>query len=83
MSLTKQDHLQLARFILRYQDKHGFPPTCREIQRGLQLSSTCVVHHRLKRLRELGLLTHRADTARGIYVNRYAVEHYVRSEAKP
>ena len=79
MILTKQDHLKMARVILRYEDKHGFPPTVREIARGMGFSSTCVVHNRLRHLRELGLMTRRPRAARGIHVDRYAVEHYVRS----
>jgi len=76
--LTKQDHLQLARLIMNYHKKHGFPPSVREIQAGMQLSSSSVVHLRLGRLEALGLLERRPGAARGIRVDPHKVERYNR-----
>ena len=78
MTLTKQDHLKLIRFIKNYQTQNGFAPTTREIALGLGFSSPCVVHHRLRKLEALRLIRRRAMTARGILVLDAAVKQYIR-----
>lgn len=43
-------------FIKKYQATHGFPPSIREIGKGLGLSSPATVHTHLKKLQEAGVI---------------------------
>ena len=44
-------------FIAQFSREHGYPPTVREIQRGLGISSSSVVDYWLHRLSKEGRLT--------------------------
>lgn len=48
---------EVLKFIQVYFDKKGYPPTVREICKGMGLSSTSTVHGHLKRLVKKGYLT--------------------------
>ena len=51
---TKQNEVLI--FIKKYQATHGFPPSIREIGKGLGLSSPATVHTHLKKLQEAGMI---------------------------
>lgn len=58
--------LKVLKFVLKYQAKHGRPPTHREIQRRLRLRSTQGVRYHLGRLSDAGLLFLHWNLNRGI-----------------
>ena len=53
-------------FIRKFIKDHGYPPSHREIQEGLGLSSVCLVHYRLKKLASLGLIERVPGRARAL-----------------
>lgn len=55
-------------FINEFTDKHSFPPTIREIQEGLGISSTSVVDYNLKVLEQRGEIRRNRNISRGIEV---------------
>ncbi len=55
-------------FIRAHVRRHGFPPTCREIQRGLGFASPNAARGHLDALRRKGVIELPARTARGIRV---------------
>ncbi|HWB06557.1 MAG TPA: transcriptional repressor LexA [Verrucomicrobiales bacterium] len=56
----------VLRFIRRYSDEHGHPPTDREIQEGMGFGSPSVARHYLGVLERKGALQRRPGKARGI-----------------
>jgi repressor LexA len=53
--LTKRQR-EIFDFIRRYLDRHGYPPTVREIGKAVGLHSSSTVHAHLSKLETLGLL---------------------------
>lgn len=52
--------------------RHGWPPTIREIGRAAKISSTSVVSYNLKRLEEKGYLVRENEVSRGIQLTEKA-----------
>ncbi len=57
---------QILQFITRFLDQHGYPPSVRQIQHGVGISSTSVVKYHLAKLKKLGYIEHDEHTSRGI-----------------
>ncbi len=57
---------RILRFIQRYTEVHGRPPTIREIQVGLGISSTSIVDHHVRMLEKAGLIRRHRGISRGI-----------------
>jgi repressor LexA len=55
MDLTKRQQ-EIFDFIKRYCEKHGYPPTVRDIGKAVGLASSSTVHAHLANLEKLGLL---------------------------
>jgi repressor LexA len=55
MDLTKRQQ-EIFDFIRRYSEKHGYPPTVRDIGKAVGLASSSTVHAHLANLEKLGLL---------------------------
>jgi repressor LexA len=55
MDLTKRQQ-EIFDFIKRYSSQHGYPPTVRDIGKGVGLASSSTVHAHLANLERLGLL---------------------------
>lgn len=55
-------------FVRKYQKEHGYPPTVREIGKGIDLSSTNTVNWHKVRLAEKGKLKFTPRVARSIIV---------------
>ncbi|MDE3129821.1 MAG: transcriptional repressor LexA [Acidobacteriota bacterium] len=55
MDLTKRQQ-EIFDFIKRYSEKHGYPPTVRDIGKAVGLASSSTVHAHLANLEKLGLL---------------------------
>jgi repressor LexA len=67
-TLSERQRAILA-FIQAHQDKHGFPPTIREIGKACNIPSTSVVNYNLNKLVDGGFITRSADKSRGIRLN--------------
>ena len=59
---------RLLRFICEFVERETYPPTVREIQRGLAMSSTSLVAFHLRNLEEKGAITRRPKAARGLTI---------------
>ncbi len=57
---------QFYRWLIRFQSRHGYPPTYEEAMLGFGLRSKAHVHHFIKQLESKGYLRHRSGSARGI-----------------
>lgn len=68
----------IYRFILREQEKNGYPPTVREICEGVGLTSPASVHRYLRILTEKGLISGYANKKRA-----YAVSPKTRADTEP
>jgi repressor LexA len=55
MDLTKRQQ-EIFDFIKRYSEKHGYPPTVRDIGKAVGLASPSTVHAHLDNLQKLGLV---------------------------
>src|SRR4029079_15942206 len=61
----------ILQFIERFLDENDYPPTIRDIQSELDISSTSVVDYNLKALESRGLIRRNSKISRGIeLVNR-------------
>jgi repressor LexA len=68
----------ILHFIERFLDENDYPPTIRDIQSELDISSTSVVDYNLKALENRGLIRRNSKISRGIeLVNRGASRHNV------
>ena len=56
---------KILRFMHRYQQSNGYPPTLREIKVEVNIGSTNTVNYNLEQLAELGLVTRNRNVARG------------------
>ena len=70
---TKQNEFFI--FIKKYQATHGFPPSIREIGKGLGLSSPATVHTHLKKLQEAGVIKTSKNKFRTIEIS--GVNEYI------
>ena len=69
MTKHKTDrHLDVLDFILTYASTHGYPPSYREIGRGVGLASTSTINYYIARLRREGAIDVTPGRARGIRV---------------
>lgn len=69
-SLTRRQQ-SILEFIEAFSDDHSYPPTIREIQEGLSISSTSVVDYNLKVLEQHDAIRRNRNISRGIeLVNR-------------
>ncbi|MFA5310062.1 MAG: transcriptional repressor LexA [Dehalococcoidales bacterium] len=57
---------RIIRFIDKFLDERGYPPSIRDIQGGCAISSTSVVDYNLNILEDRGYLSRHADVSRGI-----------------
>lgn len=57
MVRAKTTNEAIVDFIITWQDEKGFPPTIREIARGLNVDSPSTISGRLGQLREEGKVT--------------------------
>ena len=80
---TRQE--RILEFIREYHAEHDYPPTIRDIQRELDISSTSVVDYNLKILEGRNLIRRNRNISRGIeLVNRTGIgRNVVRIHALP
>ena len=64
---TKQQ--QIYDYIIAFTDRHGYPPSVREIGEYVGLRSPSTVHFHLKGLQSAGLITQAAGKTRAISIN--------------
>ena len=57
---------RILKFIQRFLDSRGYPPTIRDIVSGCKISSTSVVAYNLAKLEAAGYIRRHADISRGI-----------------
>jgi repressor LexA len=65
LDLTKRQR-EIFEFIKRYSDKHGYPPTVRDIGKAIGLTSSSTVHAHLANLEKVGLLRRDPSKPRAI-----------------
>lgn len=63
----RQEHM--LRFIRDFSNRHGYPPTIREIGKEVGISSTSVVNYNLDKLEKEGLLERDRTISRGLKVS--------------
>ena len=61
---------EIWQFLVDYVDRHGYPPTVREIGEAVGLASPSTVHAHLANLERAGLLRARPDEAAGARPDR-------------
>lgn len=69
MSKLSPKQQQIYDFILAFADRHGYPPSVREIAEAVDLKSPSTVHFHLKGLREAGLISQAEGKTRAITIN--------------
>ena len=71
MKTVSRRQQAILQFIERFLDENDYPPTIRDIQSELDISSTSVVDYNLKALEARGLIRRNSKISRGIeLVNR-------------
>lgn len=60
----------ILRFMTRYMETHGFPPTIREIGEATNINSTSVVNYNLNKLVSAGFLAREDRVSRGLRLVR-------------
>src|ERR671916_735307 len=65
LDLTKRQR-EIFDFIKRYSDRHGYPPTVRDIGKAIGLTSSSTVHAHLSNLEKVGLLRRDPSKPRAI-----------------
>jgi repressor LexA len=73
MDLTKRQQ-EIFDFIKQYSNKHGYPPTVRDIGKAVGLASSSTVHAHLANLERIGLLRRDPSKPRAIELLDRAVE---------
>ena len=68
---------EIIKFIHRFNEEHGYPPTVREIGEGVQLSSSSTVHAHLKSLESRGILQRDAVLTRAIRLVSDVAERFM------
>ncbi len=66
MKTISQRQLQILEFMHRFVEEKGYPPSIRDIEEGVGISSTSVVHYNLKILEREGYLRRDPEVSRGI-----------------
>ncbi|MGA2471758.1 MAG: transcriptional repressor LexA [Solirubrobacteraceae bacterium] len=85
MTLTKRQQ-EIFDFIKSYQERHGYPPTVRDIGKAVGLASSSTVHQHLANLERLGLLRRDPSKPRAIELLGRAVQEvrdFVRPDSLP
>src|SRR3954451_19963297 len=67
LNLTKRQK-EIFDFIKRYSDKHGYPPTVRDIGKAIGLKSFSTVHDHLANLEKIGVLRRDPSKPRALEV---------------
>ncbi|HEX75413.1 MAG TPA: transcriptional repressor LexA [Dehalococcoidia bacterium] len=77
MLSSKQE--RILKFIRRFLEDRGYPPTIRDIASGCEVSSTSVVTYNLARLEAAGHIRRHTDISRGIELltNQQSHQHIV------
>jgi repressor LexA len=68
---------EIIRFIHRFNENHGYPPTVREIGEGVHLSSSSTVHAHLKSLENRGIIQRDAVLTRAIRLVAEVAERFM------
>ena len=76
MDLTKRQQ-EIFDFIKQYSNKHGYPPTVRDIGKAVGLASSSTVHAHLANLEKVGLLRRDPSKPRALELLDRAVEQAV------
>ena len=64
---------KILEFVTSYMEENGYPPSIREICKGVGLSSTSTVHAHLETLKRKGLLEKADSKSRGLRVKKHDV----------
>ena len=67
---------KILQFIIKFFDKHKYPPTIREIGEEVEISSTSVVNYNLAKLEEMKLLSRDKEKSRGLSLNWPELQHW-------
>ena len=67
LNLTKRQQ-EIFEFIKRYSERHGYPPTVRDIGKAIGLTSSSTVHAHLSNLEKVGMLRRDPTKPRAIEV---------------
>ncbi len=70
MTLTDRQR-RILDVIQGHLDRHGYPPTIREIGRAVGISSTSVVNYHLNKLKKWGMLERDGQVSRGLKLPAY------------
>ena len=73
-AIPRKERRKLLRFINREYTKKGRPPSIREIQDYLELSSTSVASYRVDNLTKDGYLEKEPEVARGLKITPDGME---------
>lgn len=68
MGDLSQRQRRILEYLKQFKRENGYPPTVREIQRGLAISSTSVVDYNLNVLEATGLIRRSKNISRGVEV---------------
>lgn len=60
--------IEILKFIISFLDEFGYPPSIREIGKGVNLSSTSTVYDYLKKLEEFGIIKRNPTFPRAITI---------------
>ncbi len=63
-------HKKILKFLEKFQDDNGFPPSIREIGENTNISSTSVVNYYLNQLEEMKYIERESNVSRGIRLMR-------------
>lgn len=63
-------HKKILKFLEKFQDDNGFPPSIREIGENTNISSTSVVNYYLNQLEEMKYIERESNVSRGIRLIR-------------
>jgi repressor LexA len=81
VDLTKRQQ-EIFDFIKRYSARYGYPPTVRDIGKGVGLASSSTVHQHLSNLEQLGLIRRDPSKPRALELLDRAVQE-VRNVVRP
>ena len=60
--------IEILKFIISFLEEFGYPPSIREIGKGVNLSSTSTVHQHLNKLEDFGLIKRNPTFPRAITI---------------
>lgn len=78
--LTRRQQ-EVLQVLLKFQDKYGYPPTCKEVAHLMDMSSPNAAAEHLKTLERKGVITITRYKARGIQIVGYPTPAQQRDEA--